>query len=89
MYAGVVKNHPSSSRAAPGLARRLARVVLALVDTWAFRKQDRRAVELGWRVRRPAPLMRIYANVGCTACAAGAERCHDCRTSSARAGRPS
>ncbi|MFI6919092.1 hypothetical protein ACIBIZ_03995 [Nonomuraea spiralis] len=77
-------------RAAPGALRRtygrLAEALLAKLDHWAFDALDERARSQGWRVRRPAPLVRVYRNpdfdlyVRCTACGGdGMTSRGDCR----------
>lgn len=42
------------------LRARLGGRLLGRFDAWVFGDLDARARELGWRVRRPAPFVRVY-----------------------------
>jgi hypothetical protein len=47
----------------PTVRNPLSRFLVAVVETldaWAFAELDERARSMGWQVRRPAPLMRVY-----------------------------
>ncbi|MFI6709946.1 hypothetical protein ACIBF7_26150 [Nonomuraea sp. NPDC050478] len=62
--------------------------LLRFLDRWACRRFDERARAAGWRVRSPAPLIRIYSRtveqalVTCRACrgtgSTGRGPCLDC-----------